>query len=576
MAKADKVGLGKAKLGKGRVLRKRLVGMYKFLLIGMAPALYFSYFPVIRLASDATMNYELSVAVIWLVMLDVVGIVTVVSRSGVMEVVRGWLGRKWMWLLFPLWVTASVIWSANVTRGVLTAGMMWAVIVAVMVIWELRGVCDEGFRRCWWKVFTVATLLVCGWCVVQCVLDLCGVSREVTGMCAGCVTEMFGFPHPNGFAIEPQFMGNLLLAPAVMLAATVISHQGISSSSGLEFFSTSYIGQPRKLASGGGNFLGAVRNIRVKNSDHVMMTRETLGWLITMIVFIVTVATIFLTFSRGAIYALVLGVGVMGVYYIVKRGVWKRVVLMWGMVVMAFVLMLNLQGLMAELSPTNDSYVTGVARVINHLSLGIIDVRGENGEVSDSPSPSQVEEYGEVFEVEGLEAEVTEPMVDADGLWVDGGGVVTDAAETGKVEAVFDGYVEESTETRMRLTRAAFAVWRQDLPTMFMGVGIGGAGVALYEAGLSPAPKEIVQNEYASLLLETGAVGVVLFVVLVVVVVVVLVRRRAAVVIVLLIVYGATLMFFSGLPNALHIYLMPVLLLAYYDTYNGRRKKLVS
>jgi len=92
---------------------------------------------------------------------------------------------------------------------------------------------------------------------------------------------------------------------------------------------------------------------------------------------------------------------------------------------------------------------------------------------------------------------------------------------------------------------------------------LGGAGTALYNAGLSPAPKEIVQNEYASLLFETGVVGVVLVVLLVVLVVRVIIKMRLGVVLVpLLVAYGVTLLFFSGLPNALQIYLMPAVLMA--------------
>ena len=43
------------------------------------------------------------------------------------------------------------------------------------------------------------------------------------------------------------------------------------------------------------------------------------------------------------------------------------------------------------------------------------------------------------------------------------------------------------------------------------GYGLGSAGTVLKEKGKTDSSKEIVQNEYLSLLLETGIVGLLLF-----------------------------------------------------------------
>ena len=202
---------------------------------------------------------------------------------------------------------------------------------------------------------------------------------------------------------------------------------------------------------------------------------------------------------------------------------------MWPVVVLGFLFTLNAQGVMAQVSRTDDTYLTGVAKVINHLSLGVIDLQVNDGEA---------------------------------------GGVIDDEAET----AVFDGYVEESTDTRLRLSGAAFEVWHQDFATALAGVGLGGAGQALYANGLSPAPKEIVQNQYASLLLESGVVGILLLLVTLGLVVRAIWKSPLRMVLAALIVaYMVSLCFFSGLPNALHIYLIPMAIYAI-----GLRKKLVS
>ena len=474
---------------------KKLNKLFKFLVCVLPLVLFFSYYPVISLGNNETMNFELSLPLIWLVVFDAVGLVMMVRKKVLLRGLKG----KWAWLLFPVWVTLSVIWSLNVTRGVLTAGILWLIYLAVYAMWSLRELFDAEFRRRFLKWLFGSTLVVCAWCVVQCVLDLVGVGREYSLMCAGCTYRMFGFPHPNGFAIEPQFMGNLLLAP-VLIAIYFAVRGGY--------------------------------NLR-KPLEVLLPAAFTF--------------TLFLTFSRGAIYAFAVGLVVMTVWMVVreKRGrkeVAKRAGWVWVTTVVAFLLALGAQGLMAELSPTNDTFGTGVAKVVNHLSLGIIDMRGEEKETGDN-SPSDVA--------------VEKP--------------VENSEETREEEAVFDGYVVESTDTRVRLTGAAVTVWRQDFATAMFGVGLGGAGQALYNNGLSPAPKEIVQNEYASLLLETGIVGILLFILTVMLIVKAVIRcENVVLLLALMVAYAVTLLFFSGLANALQIYLMLAVV------YMVLRKKLVS
>ena len=223
--------------------------------------------------------------------------------------------------------------------------------------------------------------------------------------------------------------------------------------------------------------------------------------------------------------------------------IFKRVGIVWGVIVVAGVVAVNVQGLMAEVSPTNDTYRSGVAKVLNHMSLGVIDVRdsGEQ-EVEQGETMPEVKPVENVVENSVDEAEVLEETADGE-------------------EAAFDGYVAESTDTRLRLTDAAMQVWSQDFKTVMFGVGLGGAGQALYNNGLSPAPKEIVQNQYASLLLETGLAGVSLLIVTLVMVVRSVVKsKNVPAVLALMVAYAVSVCFFSGLPNALHIYLLPMVL----------------
>lgn len=451
--------------------------LYRGLIYILPAVLFFSYYPVIKLGASESMNFELSLPLIWLVVFDAVAFGIMIKKKILFRDCR----KMWVWMLFPIFVTLSVLWSLNSLRGLLTVGILWFIYFAGYAFFSLRSILKEaGAKEVFWKMFFGSALVVCGWCLVQCVLDLAGLPREGSLICAGCTYKMFGFPHPNGFAIEPQFMGNLLLAPAI-----------VSAWFGLK-----------------------------KNKQYF--------WL-----FFIFAVTIFLTFSRGAIYAFVVAMIFMTVFEWVRQKDW-RVCKTFLIIAAAFLFTLNLQGVMTQVSPTNDTYTDGVAKVINQLSLGIIDIRESKSEI--------LPEEANVSTLETVDEEAKED------------------------KAVFDGYVEESTDTRVRLTDAALTVWRKDFKTMMFGVGLGGAGQALYVNGLSPAPKEIVQNQYASLLLETGLVGVALMVMTLVLIVRMVYKNPAREVIwTLILAYGITVCFFAGLPNALHIYLMPAILMVIFD-----------
>ncbi len=515
--------------------------LFKFLLYVLPLCLFLSYHPVLKLGESETMYFELSVAEIWLVVFDAVAVAEMVRRKKLFVGLRQ--KRWWMWLLFPVWLTLSVVWSLNMVRGVLTAGMMWLVILAGYAMWVLKDELNARFWKVWWKWFFGATLFVCGWCVVQCVLDLAGVGQDYSLMCDGCTYRMFGFPHPNGFAIEPQFMGNLLLAPAIAAAWLCLKKQNSKKSER---------SRSRGVVSTTAKSDSAWYCSTSSSSVAVVETTTGLLFLCSnflLFCFFIITATLFLTFSRGAIYAFTVGMLFMSgfmVFSTKKRergGLWKRMGLTWGVVVLAFVMALNLQGLMAEVGPTDDTYFDGVAKVVNHLSLGVIDLKGDD-------------EVREVEKKENTEGELVEDRFE----------VVEKPVEnfeenSEKEEAIFDGYVAESTDTRVRLSGAAVSVWSQNPKNVLLGVGLGGAGQALYDNGLSPAPREIVQNEYASLLLETGLVGVSLFVLMIILVLrVVWEKPMRMMVLGLLVAYGISLMFFSGLPNALHVYLLLLIL----------------
>lgn len=494
---------------------RKLSNIYRILVYAFPGILFFSYYPVMRLGSDETMYFELSLPLIFLVLFDLVALILMVKKKVLFRDFR----KKWMFLLFPIFLTFSVFWSANSLRGFLTVGVLWLLYFAIYAMFSLKNeLKGRDFKERFWKIFLGSTLVVCAWCFLQCILDLFGVPRECSLMCEGCTYRSFGFPHPNGFAIEPQFMGNLLLAPIIVTAFFV-----------------------------------------VKKKQH----GKDLSSKFLLFCLFVTVATLFLTFSRGAIYSLIVGLmfmsGFYGSKYLVQSRKFKQVDLnaprgkylramttIWVTVVLAFVFTLNLQGVMSAVSSTNDTYFDGVAKVLNHLSLGIIDIRKTN-EVSENSH--------------ALSTELTEENLENDEkAFVENS--VENSVEENKENSYFDGYVAESTDVRIQMNKKAIKLWASNFRTIMLGVGLGGAGQALYDNGLTDWSKEIVQNQYVSLLLETGLIGMILLILtLVLVLRAVMKSSQSGVLLSLIVAYGVSLMFFAGLPNALQVYLMPVVVM---------------
>ena len=466
--------------------------IYRILLYILPAVLYFSYYPLIAFGSNESMHFEISLPIIWLVVFDAVSLVLVIKRKLVREAFS-----KWCYFIFPIFATLSLIWSANRVRGLLTVGVLWLIFFAILSFYLLREEASEKkFWRNLWKVFIGSSLVVVAWCLLQCILDVMGVPRENSLMCAGCVSTTFGFPHPNGFAIEPQFMGNLLLAPTIM--------------TGIFWFNN----HSKKM----------------------------------LILFFTFLFGVFLTFSRGAIYALIVAMIFFTAMKIVETKKAKAL-LIWPVIVLSFIFTLNVQGLFAAVSPTDDTYFSGITKVLNHLSLGIIDFR-----TKDSSDAGAVVKGDVILEDP---AEYLPP--DPDAMIHEQERLKAEAA-VGTKKSSFDGYVEDSTNIRMQLTQAAMDTWAKNPIRILFGVGIGGAGQAMYEAGNTDWPKEIVQNEYASLLLETGIVGIITIAVTGVMIIKQLKRsKQFELISTMLVGYGITLLFFAGLPNVIHLYLIPAI-----------------
>ncbi len=440
--------------------------------------LFFSYYPIISFGTTDSMNLELSLPLIWLVLYDICAAVLCLKEYR--KFVK--LAPKFfLYCLFPIYMTVSIIWSPNFLRGFLTAGVIWLIFIAIYFSYRLQHLLRPQKSNLIKSIFASA-IVISIWCWVQSILDLVGLDRSQTLMCNGCITATFGFPHPNGFAVEPQFMGNLLLAPTLL--AVFCWYQ-----------------KP--------------------NAKHLA-------------ILLFLSATLFFTFSRGAIYAFGLAIILMLTLLIIKQKS-TRPLLVLPVLLFSFIFSLNAQGLMAAASSTNDTYLTGIAKSIDQLTLGIFNLRIEQSE----PEPSEPE-FKPISETESSDSNST-----------------------------YGGYVEVSTTGRLEIASSSLKVWSSSLTNFLFGVGLGGSGQALYQAGELGSPAEIGQNEYCTILLEFGIIGTILLAITIIAAfrTLLISLDYRSLLFALILAYAVSIFFFSGITNALHLYLSP----AFWMSFTPKR-----
>lgn len=433
----------------------------------MAPIMiWFSYLPQISLAEDGTMNYELSLTLIYVVILAIVGLPRAWHHRSELRQ----LGLVRLASAFVGWSGLCVIWSDNRTRGLLTFAVYATLyLIFLALVAERRLLC-----RLLPKLVRVAirtTASACLLAITQIILGTFVIAdRHSLGLCAGCVAGQFGFIRPNLLAIEPQFLGSLLLAP--LLYITHLTLRG--------------------------------------KHDYAKQS----------LLLVLMLTTLWLTLSRGAIYAYLASLVVM--ILLVRK--WRRMLAVVGSVALSLVICLICQGALASANPRIDSSFTqAVSTSLNHLSMGIIRLPYQRK--SPTSLPSIPREHDK--------------------------------------QPAYHGYVAESTNVRLGLTKTALAAWRSNrLGQQLFGTGLGSAGIVLARQTGSQYQKEIVQNEFVEVLLERGLVGLALLGGLVVLYGRLCFQRRDYLALAILVAYLTQWCFFSGLPNTLHIYLVLALLSA--------------
>ncbi|MBQ2639023.1 glycosyltransferase [Candidatus Saccharibacteria bacterium] len=467
-----KLPLKKPRLETEKTIKIGSLGLRSFLFMTFPAVLFFSNFPKFILGETSSMYLELTLPLIWL------GFFALLSLKPVLKYLKENL--KTPLLFAPLFLVLTLLWSSDKLRGILTVGVVLCLFISILGIKDL--VRNATLIKNTKKIFLFTTALVCLFCIVQVFLDAIGADKSLTLLCENCVSKTFGFAHPNGFSPEPQFMGSLLLAPI---------------------------------------FLSL--NSLLKNKNR----KSQINYLL---VAILSLTTLFLTLSRGAIFAFLLGAFILLIHF---RKSLKSLIKLLVLIFFTFIFSLNLQGILSTIGPTDANYVTGINRALSQLTFDKL------GHTEPLKKKSQ--------EVEPAEDNSPD----------------------------FNGYVEESTNRRLELAEFALKISTENPTNLLFGTGVGSAGTELYRhfPEKQGHKKEIVQNEYLETLLETGLFGIFALIMSIITFFKLEKIKFNAFSLALFVAFLFQLIFFSGLPNALHVYLLPMIYLIYDQNSFSRTRK---
>ena len=444
-------------------------------------AIWFSNWPQISLGSDGATNFWVTLTMIYLALLALVAFVKLIKNYRNFSRRTPFFMANWACLVFIGYNWLTIIWSDNRSRTLLTAGIVSCLYLIFLALTLTKNL--QRYVRPLAKIYIVTAMIMSVLALMQFIYGAFWARGFL--LCAGCVAGQFGFVRPNVFAIEPQFLGSLLLAPILLIF-------------------------------------------------HEIITQKHSYW--RDLVFGCLLLTLLLTLSRGAIFAFLIG-AIMVVIFSWRRGILsardycKKVAVGVLICAVSLAVCLVMQGVTAAVNPnTKSGFTAAVNASLNQLSLGLIKIQDIKVHKISSVARSTVSAK----------------------------------------EPAFSGYVAESTNVRTSLSKTALKTWAsEDLSRKVFGVGLGGSGVAMANFTKDGDAKEIVQNEFAEILLELGAFGFVIFVAIMIGLCREIWRQKhARWTLGMVAAFIFQWLFFSGYPSALHVYL--ILMIAFMYAKAGR------
>lgn len=450
-------------------------------LVFCLPAILFlSNFPLLQFGENSSMHFKLNLPLLWLGLFSLISVKTAVSYFKA--------HLKTPLLGFPIVLMISCLTSINPIRALFTFLVVSCLAISIIALSEffhqMPAPKKPQFLNQLKRIFLTSSAIISLFCVLQLLTDALGLSNAITRICSNCTTQIFGFPHANGLAIEPQFMGSLLISPLFFALNSLLENKNKKS--------------------------------QIK---------------LTLVVILIFMALL-LTLSRGAIFSVVIAL----FFLLIFLKSLKKTLKIAGLTTISVILALVFQGSLAMVGPTSTSFGQAVSTTVNQLTLGKIAL-------VDNQAQSKLENNSE---------SIKSPIE-----------IPADSTENPTKDPTprFTGYVAESTDRRLELATFALKITAAHPTNTLFGTGLGSAGTEMYVhfPKQQGHEKEIVQNQYLETILEIGFIGLILLILSLVTFIKLSSFNFEPYTVATLLAFAISLCFFSGYPNALHIYLLPVI-----------------
>lgn len=453
-------------------------------LVFCLPAILFlSNFPLLQFGENSSMHFKLNLPLLWL------GLFSLLSVKTAVNYFKAHL--KTPLLGFPIVLMISCLTSINPIRALFTFLVVSCLVISIIALSEFFHQMPvpkkPQFLNQLKRIFLTSSAIISLFCILQLLADALGLSNTITRICSNCTTQIFGFPHANGLAIEPQFMGSLLISPLFFALNSLLENKNKKS--------------------------------QIK---------------LTLVVILIFMALL-LTLSRGAIFSVVIAL----FFLLVFLKSFKKTLKIAGLTTISVILALVFQGSLAMVGPTSTSFGQAVSTAVNQLTLGKTALVDNQAQSKPENSSESIKNSTEIL-AESTKNPTENPTKDP--------------------TPRFTGYVAESTDRRLELATFALKITAAHPTNTLFGTGLGSAGTEMYVhfPKQQGHEKEIVQNQYLETILEIGFIGLILLILSLVTFIKLSGFKFEPYTVATLLAFAISLCFFSGYPNALHVYLLPV------------------
>ncbi|PID31451.1 hypothetical protein CR983_01045 [Candidatus Saccharibacteria bacterium] len=191
----------------------------------MLPLLIFSYWPLLQLGTRYGMHLDISLLYI-ACLVFVVARLAIAIKQRELAHIAAFARTSRPLLALTGWLViaaASIAWSDNPFRAVTTVVFSAAMLANMLFIaYDYKVLHRHAVLYV--KLLSVATIGLAAFALWQLFFDAIGW-HGVTLLPATYSSTVFGFARPIGFCLEPQFLGNLMLIPALFASWTILSQR---------------------------------------------------------------------------------------------------------------------------------------------------------------------------------------------------------------------------------------------------------------------------------------------------------------------------------------------------------------